>query len=184
MTQAILLEIRRRGLRHTAPLGLGRPSGMRDLSVDDTDQTFLDNVGGKAVQVGLERIPGENAVRENPRLAGNRLHLPRQQLGDQLFHRRIAQVQPVPGFVEAIAVALVGARVPPQACLLLEQHPRRAQMDRRGDTGQSAPENHDLLRCGCHVEVLRLYHGRSGIGHARAGRVQPSLGGPDGPDGR
>ena len=115
----------------------------RDLRLDDAQQALLDHLGRQAVQVGLERIAREHAVRKDARLARDRHHLARQELVDQLLDGRIAQVQPVAGLVEAVAVALVGARVPAQALLLLEQHPGRAQVHRRRDAGEAAAQNDD-----------------------------------------
>jgi hypothetical protein len=74
-------------------------------------------------------------------------HLPGQQLVDHLLDAGIAQVQPVAGLVEAIPVALVGARVPAQPILALEQQPRhtRGQVHGGGDAGQPAAQYDDRV---------------------------------------
>jgi hypothetical protein len=95
------------------------------------------------MQVRLERVARQHPVREDPGAARDRDHLPGQELVDQLLDTRIAQVQPVPGLVEAVAVALVRARVPSEPLLLLEQHPGGAQVDRGRDPGEPAAEDHD-----------------------------------------
>ena len=98
------------------------------LRLDHTQQALLDHLGRQAVQVRLVGVAREDAMRENSGLARDRHHLPGQELVDHPLHRRIAQVQPVAGLVELVPLALVGARVPAQPLLALEQHPGRAQV--------------------------------------------------------
>ena len=122
---------------------LGRRRAARQLGLDQAQQALLDHLGRQAVQVCLEGVARQHAVREDSGLARDPHHLPGQQLVDQLLDRRVAQVQPVAGLVEAVPVALVGARVAAQPILALEQHPGRAQVDGGGDAGQPAAQDHD-----------------------------------------
>ena len=54
----------------------------------------------------------------------------------------IAQVQPVAGLVEVEAARLVGARVPAEARLLLEQQPGPPEVKGGRDPGQTAAQDH------------------------------------------
>ena len=141
-------------------------------------QALAHDLRRQAVQVGLERIAREHAVRKDARLALDRHHLPGQELGDQLLHVRIAQVQPVAGLVEVEAARLVGARVAAEARLLLDEEPGAAQVEGGRDPGQAAAED-DHPR----VRVRRVLHRRT-LSIARYGRLsaQSSVmgGGPPG----
>ena len=57
------------------------------------------------------------------------------------FMYGIAQVQPVAGLVEVEAARLVGARVPAEPRLLLDEEPRPAEVEGGRDAGETAAED-------------------------------------------
>src|SRR2546430_16671344 len=93
MFEAILLEIAR--------LEIARP-------LDEAEQAFFDDLGRQAMQIGLKRIAREHTVRKYARFALDRHQRITEQLTDQRLGVGIAQMQPVAGFIEAKALALVG----------------------------------------------------------------------------
>ena len=142
--QAEVFEVLRRLLRRGS--SCARTKSMQALG---------DHLGRQAVQVALERIARQHAVREDARLALDRDHLTGQQLGDELLHVGIAQVQPVAGLVEVEAARLVGARVAAEARLLLEEEPRPLEVEGGRDPGQTtAEDDHPRVR-------VRVLHRRT-----------------------
>ena len=137
--------------------GRSAASAVPELRLDHPQQALLDHLGRQPVQVRLVGVARQHAVGEDSGLARDRNHLPGQQLVDQLLDAGVAQVQPVPGLVEAVPVALVGARVAAQPLVAFEQQPGRAQVRRGRDPRQPAAQNHDRvhdrvgLRVAAHV---------------------------------
>src|SRR5262249_27280928 len=108
------------------------------------------------VQVALERVAREHAVRKDARLALDRDELAGQELLHELLHVRVAQVQPVAGLVEVEAAGLVGARVPAEAGLLLDEEPGPAKVEGGRDPGEAAAQD-DHPR----IWVRRVLHRRT-----------------------
>lgn len=54
-------------------------------------------------------------------------------------------MQPVTGFVEAIALLFVGAGVPAEPRFFLEEDPRQPQVQSRGDASQASAEDDNFF---------------------------------------
>ena len=124
-------------------LGSLAPGGLQ-LGFDHAEKALLDHLGRQPVEIGLEGIERGRAVREDARLAFHLHHLVGQDLSHELLHARVAQVQPVAGPIEAVALALAGDGQAAQVALALEQHPGLAQVQGGGDSGQASAQNDDV----------------------------------------
>ena len=109
MAQTVLLEV----------LGIGR-ARWPQLGLEHAEQAFLHHLGRQAVQVGLERVERGRAMGKNACLALDLNHLARQRFSHQLLHPRVAQMQPMAGAVETVAIPLARHRQPAKVRLFLE----------------------------------------------------------------
>jgi len=92
----------------------------------------------------VEVFPSQEALCQRLGVSIKTLYNATKELADEALGVGVAQVEPVAGPVEVVAVPALGARVPAQARLLLEEQPGPAEVHRRGDPRETSAEDDHL----------------------------------------